>query len=140
MKRFLFAVLILVLLSGCKAKLKGVATYEEWDALIASKSNYDEVVAYDLREGTTCDQGHVSGFLCIFYQNDLTIEEVKENILIVYHKDALVLLMCEDGTDSLALGEMLIDEGYTKVYYFMGGYQTYSSTKPNFVPEVGCNC
>lgn len=142
MKRLLLILLLLVCLSGCKSKLHAIDTYQEWDELIQMKLEgvYQESLMYDLRDKTLCEAGHVSGFLCIFYQETLTLLQVESNIEIVYGKDALILLMCEDGTISYELGESLIQKGYRHVYYFKDGYTAYAQAKPNFVPEVGCNC
>ncbi|MFA6627187.1 MAG: rhodanese-like domain-containing protein [Bacilli bacterium] len=142
MKRVLIGILLLIGLGGCQSKLHSISTYQMWDELIDAKlaGDYSQSLMYDLREGTNCDEGHVSGFLCIFYGNNLTIFQIQFNIEAIYSKNALILLMCEDGAISQELGDALVAKGYRHVYYYAGGYDAYSHTKPNFIPEIGCNC
>ena len=133
---------LFVLLVGCSKQAKGLTNYQDLDLILEKRSDgkYKEAVVYDLRNGTVCDDGHIKGFTCIFYQSKITVDDVFDNINIVYSKNALVLLICEDGLTSAALAKKLSDAGYKKVYYYIGGYQEYLIQNEDFIPEVGCDC
>lgn len=135
-------ILILLLLSGCTRSPHAVDNYESFDELITAREQgaYPQAVAYDLRDGTSCDSGHIRGFMCIFYETTLTLEQVIENVEVLYEKDALILLICEDGQTSKNVATQLSSKGYRHVYYYRLGYQDYATTKPDYVPEIGCDC
>lgn len=133
---------ILIFLIGCSRTPHAINNYQDLDTMLTKRSQgeYSEVVVYDLRDGGTCYDGHIKGFTCIFYQNHFTIDDIYQNINIVYSKKAIIILICEDGTKSLTLATRLTQNGYHKVYYFVGGYQEYQNQNPNYVPEIGCDC
>lgn len=141
MKRLLVIVL-LILLTSCTSSPKAINDYVKLDAMLEKRAQgeYQEVVVYDLRDGKICFNGHIKGFTCIFYQTDLSLDDVYNNINIVYSKKAVIILICEDGSKSLSLAQRLVNDGYHKVYYFAGGYQEYLNQNPNIIPEVGCDC
>lgn len=139
MKKYLVLIL-LILLSGCTYKAKAISNYQEWDKLISSRK--DNSLAYDLRDASSCLEGHISSFVCIFYSSDKTIDlkKVEENITKIYNKKTLILLICADGLDSSQMASSLAGKGYKKVYYYVGGYNQYIIDNPNFEAEIGCNC
>lgn len=140
MKKIIFVLLIFLLLGGCKAKVRAISSYQKWDELNDSRKHEVSSLAYDLRPQEACLAGHLPQFNCIFYNRELSLEKVKENIKIVYEKDTLILLMCEDGSISEELASSLVKEGYSRVYYFTGGYNKYCLDNKEFIPETGCNC
>lgn len=133
---------LLVLLVGCSNKPQEITTFQALDDILEKRDEgkYKEAVVYDLRDGQVCSDGHIKGFTCIFYQSSLTIDDVYNNINIVYSKKALILLMCEDGAISLSLAGRLTEAGYKNVYYFAGGYLEYCQQNKDFIPETGCEC
>ena len=141
MKKGLILILLIFLI-GCNSKPKGLKGFEQVDIILENRANgqYQEAVVYDLREGQACFDGHIKGFTCIFYQTDLSVDDVFNNINKVYSKKALVLLICEDGEISKALANRLSEVGYQKVYYFHGGYLEYCQQNANYIPEIGCDC
>jgi rhodanese-related sulfurtransferase len=138
----LLCLIILLILTGCSRKINIVEDYQELDELLIKKANGDfkESLAYDLRSSDACNAGHIKGFTCIFYNSNKTVDDVFKDILLIYSKKAVIILICEEGRVAEDLAKRLFEDGYVNVQYFKGGYVNYQSQNLNFIPEIGCNC
>lgn len=141
---FIFLLGAVLLLSSCSGK---VYKYSEknivaFDLLIENKlaGLYSQALAYDLR--SDCGEGHIDGFTCI--RNSVEDVLSKDDILDLirqYNKDAVIILICEDGIESGEIAAALKKEKYTKVHYFLKGYNNYCLIKgDSFTPIQGCGC
>ncbi len=138
MKKNLIFIFLIFFLVACKAK--GLSSYQKWDELNDLRKHEVSSLAYDLRPYDACLAGHIPNFTCLYYNQEPDLIKTKDNIVSVYDKKALILLICEDGKNSSLLADMLIKAGFTRVYYYLGGYNKYCEDNKAFIPEIGCNC
>ena len=117
-KRFLIALLTLVLPFGCVGCSGGAsANYEqisgaEAKALMDSESGY---IIIDARTQEEYDQGHIPGAIMI-PEYEIADRAEKE----LPDKDQLILVYCRSGRRSKIAAEELVKLGYTNVKEFGG--------------------
>lgn len=140
----IFLCCLVLLLSACSAKVYkyDASNIEKFDQLIENKLNgvYLQALAYDLRDN--CEEGHIDGFTCIktASNEELTKEDIIE-LITQYNKDAVIILICEDGRESGEIATVLMRKKYSEIHYFLTGYNDYCLIKgDSFTPSEGCGC
>jgi rhodanese-related sulfurtransferase len=81
--------------------------------------NKEEIILLDVRTKEEYDSGHIKGSMLIPV-DDLD-EEVKNKLM---DKDATIFVYCRSGNRSVTAANILIKQGYTKVYN-LGGIQSW---------------
>ena len=116
MKKLIFVVLALLLLSACGQKQQEAVyvniTAQEAKAIMDSEEGY---IILDVREQDEYDAGHIPGAILIPYTQ---IAEKAEEILT--DKNQQLLVYCRSGRRSKIAAEELLKLGYTNIKEFGG--------------------
>lgn len=152
MKKISFVIILficLLCLSSCK-KSKYV-TYnigeeqkffdQVYEFIDKENNNYCLV---DVRElETSYASGHFRGFINYDIKNG-SVDEFVYKMKSMYSLDKAIFIIDEDGTDVTTLMDALKDEGYKKIYIYLGGYQKLNeANNSDFVVVTGtddCGC
>ncbi len=136
-KIYLLLLFVSIFLVGCKQeKIKAITDINQFDKII----NEEGVLLYDIRTNDICALGHIPYFLCMGGETK-NLEEIAQNIMIVYPSHNKKIVIIGDDSDVLEVFNILVENGYKKLYYFVGGYEKYALEKgDSFVPAVGCDC
>lgn len=120
MKRILFFVFCLLLLTGCGGTIAG-SSYEQITQEAAKEMmDTQDVVILDVREQEEYDSGHIPGAVLLpvgTIDEDTAAEVIPE-------KDATLLVYCRSGNRSRTAASALAELGYTNIYEF-GGINTW---------------
>lgn len=108
MKKVLFMLMLLLLISGCGDK--DMTNKEELDSVIAS-GNY---IVLDVRTEDEYDDGHVVGAINIPY------DEIDEDT--VLDKNKVILVYCRSGNRSKIAYDALLNLGYQ--VYDLGAFSS----------------
>jgi rhodanese-related sulfurtransferase len=126
-------------LVGCTNEPSPEAQLETFNSIIATEG----VKLYDLRNVSTCNQGHIQGFRCMMGSNlDGSMRTIEDIIALMKleEKDQTMVFICEYGNDSKVVYQALSASGYKNVHYFSYGYVGYvNMMKDAFTPVVGCD-
>ena len=120
MKRILWTVLALLLLTGC-AGTAGENTYRQISQEEAKKMMLEQqVVILDVREQEEYDSGHIPGAVL------LPVGAIDESTAaaVIPEADSLVLVYCRSGNRSKTASAALAKLGYTNIHEF-GGITTW---------------
>ncbi|GGG54978.1 rhodanese-like domain-containing protein [Bizionia arctica] len=115
MKRFIFSILLLVVVLGCKDpgnKNITVVTAEEMQAIL----DLDEVQLVDVRT----PEEYSAGFIKSAQNIDFLSDTFEEDILKL-DKSKPVILYCQSGGRSAKCSKKLVEAGFIKVYDLQGG-------------------
>ena len=119
MKKLMFLILAVMLLTGCgqakEAEQEAVymnITAQEAKAVMDSREDY---IILDVREQEEYDEGHIPGAILLPYGQ---IPEKAEQLL--QDKDQLLLVYCRSGRRSKIAAESLVELGYTNIMEFGG--------------------
>lgn len=134
-----FLLLIICFICACdKNGITKVSDVNEFDNLI----NKEGVLLYDIRIKEECEAAHIPYFMCMGSEkkDEKHLEELIQNIEILYGKNKIIIFIGEEE-DILFVFKELEKDGYKKLYYFDGGYETYANLKgKDFIPATGCDC
>ena len=117
MKKIIFVLLLLLLLTGCGKKEAVPLTYTQITQEEAKKMmDTQDVIIIDVREPDEYNSGHILNavLLPVGTINEKTAEEV------IPSKDSVVLVYCRSGNRSKTASDALVQLGYTNVYEFGG--------------------
>ena len=119
MKKLMFLILAVMLLTGCGQAKEAVQeavymniTAQEAKAVMDSREDY---IILDVREQDEYDEGHIPGAILIPHGQ---ITEKAEQLL--QDKDQLLLVYCRSGRRSKIAAESLVELGYTNIMEFGG--------------------
>ena len=120
MKKVLFFILSLLMLTGCAAENDTVsqAEYKKITADEAAAMMIDEVIILDVRTQEEFDAGHIENAVLL---PDYKVEAGASELL--PDKEQTILIYCRTGRRSANAAKELIAMGYTSVYDF-GGLET----------------
>lgn len=120
MKRILFFVFCLLLLTGCGGTIAD-SSYEQITQETAKEMmDTQDVIILDVREQEEYDSGHIPGAVLLpvgTIDEDTAAEVIPE-------KDATLLVYCRSGNRSRTAASALAGLGYTNIYEF-GGINTW---------------
>ena len=120
MKRILFFVFCLLLLTGCGGTIAD-SSYEQITQEAAKEMmDTQDVIILDVREQEEYDSGHIPGAVLLpvgTIDEDTAAEVIPE-------KDATLLVYCRSGNRSRTAASALAKLGYTNIYEF-GGINTW---------------
>lgn len=114
------AVLLLLILNEWRYRsfgLKAVGSQE-----LVSFINHKDGVVIDTRANPQYEQGHILGALHI-PADDLA----KRLTTLNKYKNKPLILVCEAGIESPKVGKLLTENGFTQLYYLVGGMATWRS-------------
>lgn len=120
MKKVQLFILVLLILTGCTAKID-TATQAEYKKITADEAALmmtEEVVILDVRTQEEFDAGHIENAVLL---PDYEVEARASEIL--PDKEQTILIYCRTGRRSANAAKALIAMGYTAVYDF-GGLET----------------
>lgn len=120
MKRILFFVFCLLLLTGCGGN-SADGSYEQITQEAAKEMmDTQDVIILDVREQEEYDSGHIPGAVLLpvgTIDEDTAAEVIPE-------KDSTLLVYCRSGNRSRTAASALAELGYTNIYEF-GGINTW---------------
>lgn len=120
MKRILFFVFCLLLLTGCGGTIAD-SSYEQITQEAAKEMmDTQDVIILDVREQEEYDSGHIPGAVLLpvgTIDEDTAAEAIPE-------KDSTLLVYCRSGNRSRTAASALAELGYTNIYEF-GGINTW---------------
>lgn len=122
MKRRIYAILLVVLFSGC---LSDTSTWDRVDADTFNQEIIDNKSAFILDVRTLSewnDDGHIDNATLIPHNE---LENNKENL--PEDKDELILLYCRSGNRSEKAAQTLIDMGYNNIIELKTGINGWKS-------------
>ena len=120
MKRMVFLLAALLLLTGCSGGTSG-GSYEQITQEAAKEMmDTQEVIVLDVREQSEYDSGHIHGAVL------LPVGSIDEETAaaVISEKDSTVLVYCRSGNRSKTASSTLAGLGYTNIYEF-GGISTW---------------
>jgi len=148
----LYATIVVLAVSACAsgarpaATLTGKTDYRTitdaatLDRLIAELSMQGEnPVLIDLRDGVDYERAHAPRFLNV---PNARAGEPFATWIAPFRKDKYIILMCYGGNRSARAFEYLVVSGFTRVWDFSAGYESYAAAQgPSYVSEQGsCDC
>lgn len=96
--------------------LKVLSTQES----IRLLNNKRKTFAFDLRDSSDFDKGHINGF------KNITAAELEKNIeTLVKKKDSAMFLICEHNHRAIKIGKAIKAKGYMDVNILNGGLSTW---------------
>lgn len=137
-KSFLLATLSILVFASCESKKENSAesksevstsTVVNLSPLEFQEKSVNGIVL-DVRTAEEVAEGKIPGSLAMDYFLPDFLTKVKE-----LPKDREIYLYCAVGGRSKEAAEMLIQEGYTKVYHLSGGIQAWANAGLPIVQE-----
>lgn len=105
--------LILLIISELRNKKGSVIRLSPQQA--TQLINKDQAIVVDMRDDLAFKQGHIISAWHILPTAVLTHEKLAQ------HKDKPIVLVCQNGYQSMAQGRQLRKQGFTAVYAIAGG-------------------
>lgn len=151
MKKISFLIFVSVLLlciTSCKKKvyrIYNVGEEKEFiDQIYKYIDNNEEYCLIDVRDlETEYAIGHFKGFINYNIGKGST-EEFVYKVKSMYSKEKAIFIIDKDGSKVETLMEVLKEEGYPKIYVYLGGYSILEQNNNNdFIIVTGtddCGC
>jgi len=109
-----FLVLLLLALTELQSRLRGPRKLSNLEA--TQLINRENAIVFDVRDQTAFSKGHIIG------SQHLLPSQVKDKLnQLSKYKTQPVIVVCEYGQQSSAVGEVLRKNGFERVYNLQGG-------------------
>jgi len=93
----------------------------------------EEIVILDVRTVEEYHEGHIEGAILI------PLQKLQKNYA-MSDKDRIIIIYCRTGVRSAQASQILVDNGFTKVYNMDGGITAWINEEFPIVIPNGCGC
>ena len=115
MKKYILAILSILILTGCGKEEENSYKQISMDEAISIMESEENYIILDVRTAEEFQEGHIPGAINI--ANEVIHQNQLDNLP---DKEQLILVYCRSGNRSKQASEKLVVQGYTNVYEFGG--------------------
>ncbi|WP_371802513.1 rhodanese-like domain-containing protein [Candidatus Lokiarchaeum ossiferum] len=107
--------------NGQTDNIKDINVSEAYE-MINDDENYPDLIVLDVRTQSEYDSGHLNNSILIpLDELENRLDELEE------YKDTEIIVHCRSGSRSQAASEVLVANGFSKIYNMIGGISAWNS-------------